>query len=101
VLGSEVAELAYDALRRRGLAPTSTCVGWPIGPVARGSHACTFDAEGFADPRELVAGTVWALRLGVEQADMLAWRTTILERIDGGIRVIARGVDAPLVVRVE
>jgi hypothetical protein len=100
VLGSEVAELAYDALRRRSLAPASTCVGWPLGPVARGSHASTFDAEGFADPRELVPGTAWALRLGVEQGGAVAWRTTILERIEAGIRVIARGTEAPLVVRV-
>lgn len=100
VLGSEVAELAYDALRRRSLAPTSTCVGWPLGPVARGSHACTFDAEGFADPRELVPGTVWALRLGVEQGELVAWRTTILERVEAGLRVVSRGLDAPLVIRV-
>ena len=99
VLGSEVAELAYDALRRRGLAPASTCVGWPLGPVARGSHACTFDAEGFADPRELVPGTAWALRLGVEQEGVVAWRTSLIERIDAGVRIIARGTETPLVVR--
>jgi hypothetical protein len=99
LLGSEVAELAYDALRRRGLTPTSTCVGWPLGPVARGSHACTFDAEGFADPRELVPGTVWALRLGVEQGGAVAWRTSLLERIDAGVRVVARGTETPLLVR--
>lgn len=99
VLGSEVAELAYDALRKRSLAPISTCVGWPLGPVARGSHACTFDAEGFADPRDLVPGTAWALRLGVEHAGAVAWRTSLLERVDGGVRVIARGTEAPLVVR--
>lgn len=98
ILGSEVAELAYDALRRRGLRFTGSCVGWALGPVARGSYACTLDAEGFADPRELPVGGAWALRLGVEQDGALAWRTSLFERIEGGIRVIARGGEAPLVI---
>lgn len=89
VLGSEVAELSYDAIRRRGLSFTSSCVGWPLGDVARGSHACTFDAEGFADPRELVPGTMWALRLGVDDGQAIAWRTTLIERVERGLRITA------------
>lgn len=103
VLGSEVAELAHDVVRRRGLAFTSSCVGWPLGPLVRGSHACTFDAEGFADPRELVPGTVWALRLGVAEPRsgglVVAWRTSLLERLEHGVDVLARAADVPLVVR--
>jgi hypothetical protein len=90
VLGSEVAELAHDAVRRRGLEPASRCVGWPLGPVPRGSHACTFDAEGFADPRELVPGTCWALCLGARSAALTARRTTLVERTDRALAVIAR-----------
>jgi hypothetical protein len=99
VLGTEVAELAYGALRRRELSPLSSCVGWPLGPVVRGSHACTFDAEGFADPRELVPGTVWALRLGASKGATVVWRTSILEFGDAGVRAIARGHTAPLALR--
>ncbi len=98
VLGSEIAEIAWSAVRRRGLALTSTCAGWPLGPVARGSHACTFDAEGFADPRELVLGTAWALRLGVDDGRAIAWRTAVIERVEGGVRFLARGGDGCLVV---
>lgn len=100
VLGSEIAEIAWSAVRRRGLGLTSTCVGWPLGPVARGSHACTFDAEGFADPRELVQGTVWALRLGIDDGRAIAWRTAVIERSEAGVRALAPGGDA-LVVRVS
>ncbi|MBN8612141.1 MAG: hypothetical protein J0L92_16220 [Deltaproteobacteria bacterium] len=98
VLGSEIAEIAWSAVRRRGLALASTCVGWPLGPVARGSHACTFDAEGFADPREVVFGTAWALRLGIDDGRAIAWRTSVIERGEGGVGVLARGTDG-LVVR--
>lgn len=98
VLGSEIAEIAWSAVRRRGLGLTSTCVGWPLGPVARGSHACTFDAEGFADPRELVFGTAWALRLGIDDGKAIAWRTAVIERGEGGVRVLGRGGDGALTI---
>jgi len=97
VLGCEAAELVYDALRRRGLKFAAGCVAWPIGPVPRGSYACTLDADGFSDPRELVPGGVWALRLGVQHGGARAWRTTLFERLEGGIGTIARG-EAALVV---
>lgn len=91
VLGCEVAELAHDAARRRGLELASRCVGWPLGPIARGSHACTFDAEGFADPRELVVGTVWTLCLAARAGHIDARRTSLVERTEGGVAVLARG----------
>ncbi|MBX7192031.1 MAG: hypothetical protein K1X94_08235 [Sandaracinaceae bacterium] len=98
VLGSEVAELAYEVLRRRGLAYTSSCVGWPLGAVPRGSHACTFDAEGFADPRELVPGTLWALRLGVDDKRAIAWRTSLIERTEHGVRMVSRHLEGVVLV---
>jgi len=91
VLGSEAAELVYDSLRRRGLKFAAGCVAWPVGPVPRGTYACTLDADAFADPRELMAGGVWMLRLGVEQEGTCAWRTALFERLEGGIGTIARG----------
>lgn len=98
LLGSEVGELAHDGARRRDLAFLSSCVGWPLGPVVRGSHACTFDSEGFADPRELVAGTCWALRLGASRQDEWGWRTSLLERTERGVRILARGQSGPIVL---
>ncbi len=98
ILGSEVGELAHDAARRRQLAFLASCVGWPLGPVVRGSHACTFDAEGFADPRELVVGTCWTLRLGASRDGEAGWRTSIVERTERGVRVLARGRSAPVVL---
>ncbi|GAB4203931.1 MAG: hypothetical protein OHK0013_18460 [Sandaracinaceae bacterium] len=91
LLGSEVAELAHDATRQRGIELASRCVGWPLGPVPRGSHACTFDAEGFADPRELVPETVWGLCLAGRRGEVEVRRTCLVERTDRGLAILARG----------
>lgn len=95
VLGTEVAVIAYDVARRAGARCLTSCVGWPLGPIPRGSHAATLDAEAFADPRELVVGGVWVLRWAVELDGSLAWRTSLFERTPEGIRVLRRGADVP------
>lgn len=85
-LGTEAAEIAYDALRQRRLSRIASCIGWALSDVPRGTHAATLDAEGVADPRELVVGTVWGVRLGAKLDGLGAMRVGWLERTERAFR---------------